>query len=399
MSKLKQFKTHLFNRLTPKIFFHAWSRIPFRFFFVIGILCSGLFFNIQNDEATASSLKKVTFPKDHLEHRHFDAEWWYLNMSVIAKDKKTGAVKNFAYIIFMSRINGQYAILSSKYDNSDKGYIEKTEVGGSINTSVRNKRINISYKKNEKYKMRLSEFERKKNGIRSYKLSGNTPQVGNFNLNLTERSYSKYNNTQPLLWGCNGVISVFEPDDTFYYSIPELNISGQITEGSGSGKKIYNVMSGKTWIDHQWFNAPSMISPRSFWRGHYWAAFHYSKGKNPLSPTGTGALGTVVQVFSDGPKYSYWVKRNFNGKNECGSKATIKAFEHGSNGYPQKFNITLLKQSSNKPFAKIQSTVFSSNQVTRPPLGPEFLEASSYFKGTIDNSKVYGVGIIETHLK
>ena len=397
MLNFSQFRTNFLNPKNPKKLFYVLLNFPVPAFMISSIFL-GIFFIFMVDGAFASSVKKLTFPKDHLEHKNFDSEWWYLNLSVIAENTKTGKVKNFAYIISMSRINGQYAILSSKYDNSNKRFAEKTEVGGSINATAKNGYINISYTKNKNYGMRLSENKRKANGVRSYKLSGNTPQVGKLNLNLTERSYSKYTDTKPLLWGCDGVISVFEDDDTFYYSIVDLNVSGKITEGIGNKVQVYKVLSGKAWIDHQWFNAPSSISPLSFWRGHYWSGFHYSKGKNPLAPMDTAAMGVVVQIFSDGPKYSYWVKRNFNGKNECGSKATVKASQFAANGFPQRLNITLLDQKSNQPFARIQGNVFSSNQVVKVPIGPQFLEASSYFRGTVDKSKVNGVGIIETHL-
>lgn len=337
----------------------------------------------------------VSFPRDHSSHPNFKAEWWYLNLLTKTTNQQGVDEKDTGYLLSFStikppesstKING---LLSSIYDNSSKEFKQNTDIGGDLQVYLKNQKYLFAQYTNQDSYATLEEKKPGADGKRIYKLSGKTPQTGTFDLTLKERTKSN----SPLLWGgntpnCTGKISVFEPDDTFYYSIPDLDITGTITNANGEQR---NVKIGKAWIDHQWFNN----TPPSNWKGHYWTSFHFTESNNLYNNEPHHAVGFVTQIYNTGPKYTYWVKRNANGSNQCGTEGNIAINNYGETNYPASWTIDL-KKSGNK-FLQLTGSSFSDNQIFNPPGGlPQFFEPVSFYSGTLNGKSITGLGFFET---
>ena len=368
------------------------------------VLASGIIIqrvNLSERKSEASSV--INFPRDHGEHPNFAAEWWYLNL--LARTTKTDGTnkKDLGYVISFSRIAGNNGLLSSRYDQNTKSFKESTNTGGNLSISLRDEKyLEVQYL-NESTISTLKELTPGTDRKRVYRLAGKTAEIGSFDLTLKERAVVSSGYNTPLLWGgttgnCQGKISVFRQDDTFYYSIPDLDITGTIIDINGVKR---NVKIGKAWIDHQWFNS----GPPAGWKGHYWTSFHYTHSGDLYSPGPHQAIGFVTQIYNDGPKYTYWVKRNANGTNECGVGGEITINSYGSTNYPSSWKIELNKGlpgpyiDSNKSNIQASGIPFSDNQIFRSPLGSAFFEPASYYSGTVGGRLFTGLGFFETHLK
>lgn len=343
----------------------------------------------------------VSFPEDHKSHPNFKAEWWYLNLLTKTTNQQGKDEKDTGYLLSFStikpsenstRING---LLSSFYDNSSKEFKQNTNMGGDLQVYLKNQKYLFAQYTNPDSYATLEEKKPGKDKKRVYKLSGKTPEIGIFDLTLKERTKSN----SPLLWGgntpnCTGKISVFEPDDTFYYSIPDLDITGTITNPNGEQR---NVKIGKAWIDHQWFNS----SWPENWKGHYWSGLHFTESSNLYDSGPHHAIGFVTQFYNDEklgeiPKYTYWVKRNANGSNQCGTEGNIAINNYGDTNYPSSWTIDLMK--SGKKLLQLTGSSFSDNQVFDPPANlKDFFEPVSFYSGTLNGKPITGLGFFETH--
>ena len=336
----------------------------------------------------------VSFPKDYSSHPTYNAEWWYLNLSLRTErtDRKfdPAYIKDLGYLLSFSRIANTNGLLNSRFDRKTKEFSEKTDVGGTLTVSLINSKYLFVDYINGLNHATLEEKPPGADGKKLYKLVGKTDQIGNFSLKLKERTLS----SSPLLWGgtngnCTGQISVFTPNDTFYYSIPDLDITGTIIDVDGVSR---NVKNGKAWIDHQWFNS----APPSNWKGHYWTSFHFTESNNLYNSEPHHAVGFVTQIYNTGPKYTYWVKRNANGTNQCGAEGSITINNYGSTAFPSSWSIGLNKSGST--FLNANGATFSDNQIIDPPIGPNFIESASYYSGNVSGKPFTGLGFFETHL-
>ncbi len=343
--------------------------------------------NLSSKKTQAYSV--LNFPADHGSHPSFNAEWWYLNL--LTRTTKTDGTdqRDLAYVLSFSRISGSSNLLSSRYDNTSKSFREGTEQAGSLVVQLKDgSRLFVQFSKD----LILSTLEELPTGSdrkRIYHLTGRTANMGSFDLTLKERTVVSSGYNTPLLWGektdnCLGQISVFSPDDTYYYSIPDLDITGSITDVDGTRR---NVLIGKAWIDHQWFNS----SPSSDWKGHYWTNFHFTNSGDLYSSGPHQAFAFVTQIYTNGPRYTHWVKRNASGTNECGTNGTLLVKSYGSTNYPNSWTVDNGSLNAN-------GYSFSDNQVFQPPVGPRFIEAASYYSGTLNGTPFTGLGFFETHL-
>lgn len=332
----------------------------------------------------------ISFPADHNKHNTFNSEWWYLNM--LTKTVKTDGTsqKDLAYVLSFQRfrlfgIDNNF-LLSSRYDNSNKNFKEGNDAGSLTVNLVDKNWLSVTFKKDANTYATLIEQPIGTNRKRTYKLSGKNSRIGTFNLILKERTVVATGLNTPLLWGCRGRISVFAPDDTYYYSIPDLDISGTITDTDGVQRKV---SVGKAWIDHQWFNS---IKPAN-WLGHYWTNFHLTTSNDLYNSGPHRAIGMVTQIYNTGPKYTYWVGRQPDGSNQCGQNASFKIDSY-NNGFPSAWTLNV-----SGPSNSLNGYGFSNNQIYTIPTGGNFVEMASYFKGTFGGVPVTGLGFFETSLK
>lgn len=360
------------------------------FALALGILLPRV--NLGSTKSQASSV--LGFPKDHNSHPDFNAEWWYSNLLVRTTKTDGTDRKDLAYVLSFSRIIGSGYLLNSRYDNNTKSFKENTIGAGSLMVKlVDSSKLFVQFSKNGVVLSTLEELPTGLDRKRAYRLKGKTANMGSFDLVLKERTVVKSGFNTPLLWGgttgnCQGKISVFAPGDTYYYSIPDLDISGSIIDIDGTRR---NVVIGKAWIDHQWF---SSIPPVE-WLGHYWTNFHFTNSSDLYNPGPHQAFAFVTQIYKSGPKYTYWVKRNSDGTNECGTSGTITVGSYGSTNYPSSWTV-------NNGSLKVNGSTFSDNQIFQRSGGGKFTESYSRYSGSL-SGKVFttaftGLGFFETSL-
>lgn len=339
--------------------------------------------NTDTRSQAASIPNKISFPKDHAFHSNFKREWWYINLLVRSStDKDT---KDTGYIISFSKIGEIFGLLTSKYDDSTKKFSQKTNFPGKVSATIKNGLLNVSYTQTNGPSLTLKELPPLKRGAKQFSLKGSTPQIGTIDLLLTEKTVSSKGYNSPLLWGCNGNISVFSPKDTFYYSIPDLDITGSIKD---TDETIRKVVVGKAWMDHQWFNS----SPSPDWKGHYWSSLYLTKKTDFEGPH--IAIGAVSQIYSNGPKYSYWVKRNTDGSNDCGSDLNFEIISRYSNKYPSKIKLNINNVYSGEIYPFSSSQIFNVKEFNQ-----SFFEPMSFTTGTNGKNNYTGLGFFETGLK
>jgi hypothetical protein len=352
---------------------------------LISILISNFISKTNTDTRSqaASVSPKISFPKDHLFHSNFKREWWYLNLMIRSYSDKDKTNKDTGYLISFSKIDGVNGLLTSRFDQSNNKFSQKTNYPGRINTNLDKGLLTVSFSKSNGPSMVLKELSPLKNGAKQYSLKGNSSEIGAVDLVLIEKTVSSKGYNTPLLWGCTGNISVFSPNDTFYYSIPDLDITGLIKDTDGTSQKV---VVGKAWMDHQWFNS----SPSSDWQGHYWSDLYLTTRKDFEGPH--IAIGAVTQIYKSGPKYSYWVKRNTDGSNDCGTNLNFQINSKFSNGYPFKIKLNIDNVYSG------EITPFSSSQIFNA-LDETFFEPMSYTMGKNEKTNYTGLGFFETGIK
>ena len=328
---------------------------------------------------------KIYFPQDYAQHSSFKSEWWYLNL-VTRTRTNNDPVKDSGYVISFSRINGINGLLSSRYNNSDQTFSQATNTNGQLSGKLVNGLLKVDYSSSDT-KLALTELAPLSNKAKQYSLIGSTKQIGQFNLLLKERTVNQGGNT-PLLWGCSGNISVFSPNDTFYYSVPDLDITGTIKDVDGTTR---TVAAGKAWMDHQWFNS----TPPADWKGHYWASFHYTKRSSIYDTGANPAFGWVTQVYKSGNKYSYWVARDSDGTNKCGTiQSPLLTF---STDITTRYPKTIIPDLTAAGLGKPTLTSFSTNQIFNTPIGTFVEPVASVTQ--ITNSGYTGLGFFETSIK
>ena len=344
-------------------------------FFVIGKIVPSVnnLFNSYFSQSTASAqTASLSFPKDHGPHATVKTEWWYFNTLNRYQVPGTTATQDIGYLLSFSRIGTSQALLVSRYNKETNTFSEQTHTGV-LTTSLSDNLLRLKFSSSDGTIMRVTQSSTSRFTIRGY-----TAQTGTVDFAVTSANINR-----PLLWGCTGNISVFAPNDTFYYSIPNLATTGSVVDIDGKTKTVQKGM-GMTWMDHQWFNT----MPPSDWVGHYWVNLRANTGDH---------IGFVTQKYGSGYRYSNWVRLSATGVRSCGTGGTASVTSYWGNGYPAQMRFQLPLEAGK--LTDFNALSLSDNQVFRPPIGPTFFEPSSYFSGRVNNVSTQGVGFFETHLK
>lgn len=351
------------------------------------LLIPNLYKNNNTSNVNTQAASNIVFPKDHGQHPRFNAEWWYINIIVRSVNNNGTDIKEHAYVLSFSRVSNNVNMLTSRFDNSNKEFQEASYSNGSLTVNVGEKEAySIKYSKGNTSGV-LQAMPMSNSGIQKFNLSVESTVVGQLHFQLSPKLLEFGSSSAPLLWGnnCSGKITVFTPNDTFYYSIPNLDVSGSFTDTNGKQRTI---VSGKAWIDHQWFNS---VPPQS-WKGHYWSNMHLTSGDFFNSQSKHTAIGYVNQMSTNGPVNTYWVKRNPDGTSECGTSGTFTPVVYTPTRYPKTWKIS-------SPSFTLSGSTLSNNQIYNPLVGPQFTEALSEYSGTISGKSISGFGFVETHIK
>lgn len=119
----------------------------------------------------------------------------------------------------------------------------------------------------------------------------------------------------PYLVAGDGLITIGNSGDSYYYSLTHLEVTGQLELGG----EIFNV-TGYGWLDHQW--GPFMLSPLSLSSNSYeWMALHLDNGDQYMVSTlfdlenrthreeGFGSIGWKLHDCTQGITLDHTIER------------------------------------------------------------------------------------------
>jgi predicted secreted hydrolase len=191
-------------------------------------------------------MKPIMFPRDELSHDKI-IEWWYWNGHLRDKSGNRYAFMDCLFQAKPKKVN--LPLIKMPF--------EKTYFSHSIISDINKQRAYpmidyVSLVSRDSFRQPLLSVEYiDANFIDGYTVSSMTElapfkyrlRSKNFDLNL--RAVKK-----PLLVGGSGYLNLGERS-TYYYSLTNLKTEGVIKIG---GREIE--VAGKSWMDHQWANAP-----------------------------------------------------------------------------------------------------------------------------------------------
>jgi len=316
--------------------------------------------------------KPLKFPEDGKPHGK-SAEWWYFNGHL---SDKTGHHYSFMDCFF--RVNPRkteipfFRHIFRDKDDIYFGHHILTDIGRQKKYSA----IKIpciisknSFKKSLFYVSYSSPlFFRNASGseISEFKPFNYHIKTENFDLYLKARK-------PPLLEGGSGFIKI-NSQRTYYYSLTDLETKGTITI---NGKKIE--VEGKSWFDHQWFQA---IFSKMQWT---WFSLQLENNVEIVcfkSPEGKNTAKLANIILADGKILHTDKVQIINEKDYWTSPKTKTA-------YPLSWRIKIPEYGvdvSVKPMAKEQEMLFGFINYWEGPLS---------VNGTFGGKKVSGQGFLE----
>lgn len=176
-------------------------------------------------ESSAANSNLVSLPKDDAPHQAA-MEWWYYNGHL---NSESGKQYSFHYTVFLVNNVVQHMVSHASLNEHQTGkhYTAQRRTAG--NPSV-NKVNGFEFTQSDWLMM---------GGDGNDKLKIITDE---FSLDL-----SLTNTLPPIFHGGNGVISMMDAGDSYYYSRSRMTASGVIKIGDTTDK-----VTGVSWFDHQW---------------------------------------------------------------------------------------------------------------------------------------------------
>lgn len=281
--------------------------------------------------STTGSL--LEFPKDHSKHDSFQKEWWNISLDLNVSGGEGSSNSSLPINLSFSRIKH----LNKNFNNLMIGVLQNTRVNSKFtpanssgNLEIKNEgglKLNFKGGSND---IELSEIEGSSN-LSKFTIKGNSSLLTNVNLTFEQPQ----NYRGPIPWGtgrngvCSGNISIFEPNDTFMYSIPGYRVSGSFTYNNIN----YTVVNGKAWLDHKWFdNNTSKDYEVENWDSSYYIKSMFSNS-NTIADIG------IIKNFRNTNQSFYTISRNQDGTYRCGSFGELYSFHRV--GYPKNVWVNL----------------------------------------------------------
>jgi predicted secreted hydrolase len=193
--------------------------------------------------AQAQAPRTLVFARDLGSHPDFAIEWWYLTGRLLAGQREFG----FQLTFFRSRVPATQG-MSSAFAAKQLifAHAALTDVAGKKlwhDQRIARDGFGVAQASQQDTAVTLRDWSLRRNATH-YQAIAAGAGFG-FELNLRE--------TQPLLLQGNGGLSRKGPDEqqsSFYYSLPQLQVSGQL---SFDGQTT--PVQGSAWLDHEWSQA------------------------------------------------------------------------------------------------------------------------------------------------
>ena len=217
-------------------------------------------------QAQAQARRRLQFPLDHGSHPDFAIEWWYITGQLLAAQRQFG----FQLTFFRSRVaatQGMRSRFAAKQlifahaavtDVTSQKLLHDQRIARASGTT----QIDLASASDSDMALQLGDWSLQRDGKR-YRAQAIGSDFS-FQLNLTE--------TQPLLlqgdqgWSRKGPQA---SQASFYYSLPQLQVSGQLSLGAETLQ-----VQGQAWLDHEW--SQSLMNPQAV--GWDWIGMNLADG-------------------------------------------------------------------------------------------------------------------------
>lgn len=186
-----------------------------------------LFTKPSNDwfESIARNSSLITLPKDDAPH-HAEMEWWYYNGYL---STESGKLYSFHYTVFLINNVAHHMVSHASVNDYQTGkhYTSQRRTAGNPSTSKEN----------------AFEFIQ---GDWSMAGGNGTDQL-KFNIENINLNLDLIGTKPPIIHGENGIISLRDAGNSYYYSRSRMKTSGTLKIGNAVEK-----VTGVSWFDHQW---------------------------------------------------------------------------------------------------------------------------------------------------
>ncbi len=196
--------------------------------------------------AYALPAKVLQFPRDHGAHPDLRTEWWYLTGYANVGSAQNPKLIGFQITFFRSRIDAAQS-LQSRFAAKQLLFAHAAVTDVNAAKHWHDQRI-----AREGFGMAQAALETTDVKLRDWSLKREAD--GRYTSRISAREFSldlQFVPTQPILLQGTQGLSRKGPDEkqaSYYYSQPQLAISGTITT---NGRNI-PITAGTAWLDHEW---------------------------------------------------------------------------------------------------------------------------------------------------
>lgn len=325
---------------------------------------NGACFNYENNSQNQANLAALNFPIDHGSHKDSYNESYIIHLDLnLSKNIKSNLATNKAGSSNPAYYNKTKVISTVTFNTTrDRNQTYDSMLVSSLNSATNtfafsnltgiytnqltNGKLNTRFLPVDGvYNTSVSFYENrdKSSNLSQLILVGEIPNVGFVNL-----VFLQPNQNHILPWGeqrCNGIISVFNPNDTYMYSIPNYIVAGYVLINGFE----YNVDGGLASLDHTWSRGNEVNSFFNL-NKNYWVRANFSTNNKTnfdelkYQDLASGKLFSFSAFSND--KNNYYVFKDSAGNNTCGRGGQITPINYYSDTlFPANLKVTLGDQS------------------------------------------------------
>ena len=320
---------------------------------------NGACFNFESNSPNQGNLAALNFPMDHGPHKDSYNESYIIHLDLnLSKNLKSNLPTNKAGSSNPAYYNKTKIISTVTFNTTrDRNQVYDSMLVSSINSAVNtfaysnltgiftnqinNGKLNTRFLPVDgSYNSSISFYESKdkSSNLTQMILIGEIPNVGFVNL-----VFLQPNQNHILPWGdlrCNGIISVFNSNDTYIYSIPNYVVAGYVLINGYE----YTVDGGLASLDHTWSRGNEVNSFFNLSK-NYWVRANFSTNNNTkfddlkYKDLASGRLYSFSAFSND--KYSYYAFKDSSGNNNCGKGVRIAPVNYYSDTlFPANLNVS-----------------------------------------------------------
>lgn len=216
--------------------------------------------------AKADRVRQFIFPRDHGPHTDFRSEWWYVTANLMSA---SGEEFGMQFTLFRQALT-PHSEGASRWRSGQiyMAHAALTDVSNAVHRH--DQRLSRAHPE-----VAGVEVESRFRGfLEDWVLQGSVEDNVHLSLDVSSaRDFGlqlEMQQTQPFLYQGDRGLSAKGPDQaSYYYSLPDMAVTGQVTSGDTTHE-----VTGKAWLDREW--STSVLAEGVV--GWDWFALHFDDG-------------------------------------------------------------------------------------------------------------------------